>query len=504
MSKLPSESVYPAQPLPDISTWSNGFSGWSILKKTPNAKEPSGKLGILIAESGLAKNRIFGWATLFAVLAITLGIPAVLDFSNTFVLAGIALCFLAAALYRVATWYLNRDLKVEIFREGFTVRKAAQTNMVYWREVDYVKEHWQKAVHEGIIHIYKHKVEIYQKDGSELELDRSFEKIEEIGRLIQLAVADSRLPTEIEQLKNDRESDFGVFTISRFGIRHKDKNFLPWNQVKSLEVLTTGSTTLKLKEFDSSGWTDTWVMENGGAVKNLYLFVSLSYWFINVAQKHHPNPANHPPTSILQVLDNRDVHYQLLITKVESREGTQKMFYVGTSLQEKELVVKIPAGTPSGTTYHFPDYGRFGTEGGSAGTLTVEILVEQITPLQKRLQELQILFGMVILMGGLIWLGFWSSLDLITNIILAFFIGALGGFLFSIQQRFVGLLSGAIGGVLSYILQFAYYVLMYIFFRRESFWNYESVLVLFISVLPGFGLYKLLQRFTTVKQIQTQ
>jgi hypothetical protein len=39
-------------------------------------------------------------------------------------------------------------------------------------------------------------------------------------------------------------------------------------------------------------------------------------------------------------------------------------------------------------------------------------------------------------------------------------------------------------------------------FGGESFWNYEMVLVLLISALPGLGIYKLLQKFTAKKSMQ--
>lgn len=486
-------STQSIQPLPDISEWSNGFRGWSILNKVLNPNASTGKLGILIAESSIAENRIFGWATLFVLLAMVFGFIATRDSSNRLLWVGIAFVFLAAALYRFMTWYLNRDLKVELFRGGLTFRKAGQTQIVHWHEVEHVKEQWEKTVYQGIIHIYSHKVEIHKNDGTMLLLDRSFEKIEQIGRLIQFAVADSLLPAKIEQLKNDAECDFGVFAISRLGIRHKDKNFLPWTQVRAIEVFSIGRTTLKVQAVDHSKWASAWATENGGTVKNLHLFLSLSYWFINAAHQPTSNVVN--SSLATQRIDNGDVHYRMLITKAEARNGMQKMLYAGTSMQERELTVKIPPGVQPGTIYRFPGYGRSPTEGSSAGTLNVEIFIEQITPLQKRLQEIQMFLGIIILMGGLIWLGFWSSLDLITNIILAILIGGLGGFLMSTQQRFVGLVSGAIGGALSFVIQFAYYVLMYIFFGRESFWNYESVLVLGISILPGFGIYKLLQKW---------
>jgi hypothetical protein len=122
--------------------------------------------------------------------------------------------------------------------------------------------------------------------------------------------------------------------------------------------------------------------------------------------------------------------------------------------------------------------------------------VEQVTAAQKRWQEFQILLGIIILGGGLMWLGFWSTLDLLTSLVLSLVIGGLGGVLIAIQHRFIGAISGSIGAAVSFILQVIYFEFMYIAFGRESFWNYEAVLVLFLSALPGYGLYVLLKKLT--------
>ncbi len=494
------ESMFRAQPLPDISNWSNGFRGWGILNKVMDAKSNSPQLGIFIAESGIAENRIFGWAALFILLAALSGVLVVVEFTNSLALIAIALFFLAAALYRLTTWFLNKDLKIEIFREGFILRKAGQEHMGYWRDIEYVKEQWQKTVYQGIIHIYRHKIEIFRRNGTKLEMDRSIEKIEEMGRWIQLAVADYLLPDYIELLKNNEDCDFGAFTINRFGIRHKGNIFLPWEQVKSIDVHSIGQTTLRVQGPNGAKWSSAWATENGGAMKNITLFLNLSYWFINSARQPVADSTNSSNAS--QKVDSGDVYYQLPITKREAQAGTQKVFWVGTPLHERELVIRIPTGTQTGTTYRFPDYGRANPDNGKSGTLIIEVFVENITPLQKRLQEMQIFAGILILMGGMIWLMIGSSLDLLSSILLSIMIGGIGGFLISIRQRLAGLIAGAIGGAICFILQFIYLLFMYIVFGRESFWNYEMVLVLLISALPGIGIYKLLQKLTAKKQME--
>ena len=492
------ESTFKAQPLPEISHSSNGFRGWGILNKVVDAKRNSPQLGIFIAESGVAENRIFGWAALFILLAALSGFLVLIKFFDSPAMIVIALGFLAAALYRLTTWFLNKDLKIEIFREGFLLRKAGEEHSVYWRDIEYVKEQWQKTVYQGIIHIYRHKVEIFRSNGTKLELDRSFDKIEALGRWIQLAVTDHLAPQYIERLKNNEDCDFGAFTVSRFGIRHKGNQFLPWEDVKSIDVYSVGQTTLKVQTLNGGKWKPAWATENGGAVKNLTLFLNLSSWFINMARQPVAPDSSHAS----QGSASGDVYYRLPLTKREAQEGTQKVFWVGLPKQERELTVKTPAGTQPGTTYHFLDYGRANPDNGKTGILIIEVFIETITPAQKRFEQIQMYVGLLILFGGMIWLVMQSSLDVLIGILLSIVFGGVGGFLISIRQRLAGLIAGAIGGAICFILQLIYFLFMYIAFGRESFWNYEIVFVLLISALPGFGIYKLLQKFTMKAQMR--
>jgi Ca2+/Na+ antiporter len=482
-------TMHKAQPLPDISKWSNGFTGWAILDKFVETGKPDPKLGILITETQIAAKRIFGWAFILLLFAMLPIILAIADPAESIVFIVMAAILLGAALYRIFTWYVNRDLQVRIFRQGFTLRKGGKTQIVLWSEVDYVKERWQKTVYQGIIHIKTHKIEIFKKNGEKLELNRSFDRIEEIGHLIQLAVADHLLAASVDKLRNNQTCDFGSFMINPYGLTHKDKNFLPWNEVHSLNVHSMGQTTIQIQKVNSNKRGTSWASENGGTLKNLHLFLTLAYWFIQSA--HQPETASETEAN----MDTGDVYYHLLLTKKEAQQGMQKAFHIGMPQQEKQLIVKIPPGVQPGTLYRFPDFGRpVGTGNGATGTLTVEVLVEKVTSLQQRWQEFQLIGGGIALMFGMIWLGFWSTLDLFSTILYALLIGTLCGWTMSIGRRFIGAVSGAIGGVICVILQILYYTIMYFKFGRESFWDIESVILVFIAAVPGIGLYMLLKK----------
>lgn len=486
-------STYKAQPLPDISKWSNGFARWAIVDKFIDTGKPDPRLGILIAEARIAAKRIFGWAFIFLILAVFPTALAIANPSEGIVSIVIAAIFLGAAVHRVFTWYVNRDLQVRIFRQGLTLTKGGKTQVVLWSEIDYVKERWQKTVYQGIIHIKTHKIEVFPINGEKLELNRSFDRIEEIGYLIQQAVTDHLLSTQVDKLRNNGTCDFGSFTINPYGVTHKGKNFLPWNEVHSLNVHTMGQTTIQIQKVNDNKRVISWASENGGTLKNQHLFLTLAYWFI------HASKQNGASTEADANMDSGDVYYGLLITKKEAQQGLQKVFHIGTPQQEKQLIVKIPADVQSGTLYRFPDFGR--PAGNGTGTLTVEVLVETVTKAQQRWQEFQLFGGGILLLFGMMWLGFWSSLTIFGSILLAILIGGLCGGIMSIGRRLLGMFSGAIGGLVCVILQILYYEIMYFKFGRESFWNYETVLVLLVSALPGVGLYILLKKIFDKKTI---
>ena len=421
-------SKYTPQPIPDISKWPCIFTGWSVWSdvadsdhNTSNTPRELG-LGLLITEKTVAAKRILRWAAFFAAIAIALGIPTffVSDITASLIMGAAALIFLGAAFYQFMNWYLNQDLRVRIFREGFTFTKNGETQVVFWRDVDYVREQWRKVTYQGVIQDHKHKIEIHKSNGQKVEMDRMLENIEEIGRLVQLAVADHLLPGKVENLKNEGTCDFGSFKISRYGITYKEKKFLPWNKVKSLDVSTRGWTDVMIRGFDSGKWT-TWATENGGSVLNLQLFLALTYWFISAAAK----PATAETGDPLDIDTPSDDQFdgteycQLFVTKKEAQHDSQRTLYVGTSKHERRLVVKVPAGVKSGTVYRFPDYGRPNPKDGTAGALNVEIIVEAVTQFQANWEVAQMTIGVILFILGMVWVISESVFDLITSAALA-------------------------------------------------------------------------------------
>jgi hypothetical protein len=163
--------------------------------------------------------------------------------------------------------------------------------------------------------------------------------------------------------------------------------------------------------------------------------------------------------------------------------------FVGRPKHEQRLELEIPPGTTSGAVYRFPGQGPVDPRSGGPATLAVHIFIDKETKFQQRFAPIQITAGIVLILLGLMWLSFFSEMALLLRLVLAAFVGGVGGALAGEKRWRLGLLCGLIGGAVSFILQELYYFANYWWYGRLRFWNYEMVLLLMISLLPGFGLY---------------
>jgi hypothetical protein len=479
-----------AHPVPDISDWPRDFTGWGIwpeLRDSASHAPRETGLGLLILESGFAATRSVIWTVVFvlaAVLVIVIALTSPTDPAGLMVFAGFSLLFWGLAIFRIVNWYMNHDLSLRVYREGFAFTRGGNTETVFWREIERVREEWTKEVYQGVIHIYFHKIEIHKTNGQRLKLDRKITDIEQVGRIIQQAVADQLLAGTVERLRSGEMCDFGAFSISRERIAHKGKKSIPWSEVKSLGINTIGRTTFYVYKTDGKLGLP-WAMETGGSLFNLHLFTVLTNWFIEAARQ--PEAANRK-----QPFDGT-VNYQMSVTKQEARLGAQKVLFVGTPRQERRLVVQVPAGTKSDAVQRFPGFGMPDSQGRAAGDLNIILLVGK-SPDPAGREATQITIGAVILILGMLWLSLWSTLDVISSTLLAAVIGAVGGLIAAVNHRLLGAVCGAIGGVVSFALQALYYIFMYLAFGREEFWDLETAIVMIVSFAPGVGLYWLLTR----------
>jgi hypothetical protein len=494
------DSKYKSLPVPDISFWPREYSTWGIW---PDRAEPADgasgtprdiSLGLLIEKSGFSQARSFFWTGILMLVALVcaaIAFDSLPDYGSALIWGVVALVFVGTSLYRLAIWFMNRDLRVAVHRAGLTLTTNGESRKVLWREIARVRERWQKRSYQGVVHISTHTLEIHKTDGQKLVLDRKIKDIEGIGRIIQQAAMDHLLPDTTDRLKSGGTCTFGVYSLSRYGLTHKEKKFLPWEEVKSLTVHTVGTTTVQVNQKGGKALLP-WAAENGGSVDNLHLFLALAYWFLGAVQDPAGAAALAAPKDAAQPFDG-NMDHRLSITKSEARQGVQKVLYVGPPRQERRLMVQVPAGVKTGAIFRFPEYGLPNPAGGAAGELRVDILVGKGSD-PAGSEATQITIGFVILLLGMMWVSFDQNIDLITSVLLAVLFGGLGGAIMAVGHRGIGILCGTLGGLVSFVLQFLYYTFMYLIFDREEFWNYEMGIVMLVSFLPGIGLYWLLTR----------
>ena len=448
------KSSCPALPIPDTSMRSKSFrerGAWAEVADAQNVSNDAPHdqgMGLLLIERGVAAKRVLRWLIVFVVLGLVFALLPIIDRPGLPYYGVICVFFFGLALYRFINFYLNRDLRVRIFREGFTFSQKGHTQAVYWRDVEKVQEVSEKRA-SAVFYFNRQKIKVHTVDGKVVEINQALDDIERIARLIQAIAVDFLLPKAIEILGNDGICDFGAFQISRYGIAHGKKKALPWSEVRSLTVENVGTTLIRVRKSESM--LLPWETEAGGAVSNLELFLFLSFWFIEAAKqlgtgspilKHTPSPPSASGS-------DGDVYYAILITKREAAPGTQKNFFVGSVGFEKKLTVKMPAGIQSGTVFQYPDYGQPIARSDSAGILYVKVLVETGIPFQVRLEQAQMVTEAILLMLGIIWLPLFSLYTIITNAALGILAGGLGGVLMSTQQR----ITGVKGNLLETIMQ---------------------------------------------------
>ena len=490
----------PSLPVPDPSYLSGLYTGWGIWidpADTPENSEFSAEeldLGLMLSESGITARRLLIIGTLFSVLGpgtmmLSYVFPEAMVF---FILLGVL--FLGFAFYQMVRLFINKDLRLRIFREGFSLRRWEETTVIRWQNVNSVLEKWQKMVFQGIIHIHIHRITMTLDGGKELTLDRRLQEIERISRQIQNAVTQARFPGIVDQLKKGETIPFGSFSLNRHGLAYGRKKALPWKELKKIEVQRHGEISVSVHKTGQRKLSFPWVTEKGAKIPNFQLFVLLGDWFLAAATlaEKPGSQESIPSEPTRKQVPESEYTYSLVIPKKSAAEGVEMTLYVGSTKSEKHLILPIPPGVESGEQYRYPGYGPEDPASGIPTTLLIEVLVEKETPFQKNFKVIMITSGFFLSILGLLWLSFYSAWSFFPRIILASIIGGTGGALMAEGRRPLGSICGVIGGAVSLLLQEVYYIVNYLQFGRESFWNYETVLLLMVSLLPGFGLYYLL------------
>jgi hypothetical protein len=489
--------THPPLPIPDSSLLSDYYSDWGVWidpadpSQDEDFSEEELDLGLMLSEYGITIKRLLITGLIFALLGPGVMLLSYTSLETAPVFIGLGALFLGGGIYRLARLFINQNLRLRIFREGFSLRTWKETVVLSWKDIESIQETWWKMIIQGIFHIHIHRVNLSLVDGNKLVLDRRLKGLGEISWRIQNAITLTKFPEAVNQLSAGESLTFGPFKLNRFGLEHKGKKALPWKDLKQLNIQRHGETTVSIRKKDQGKLSFPWAGEKGSKVPNLNLFSLLANWFLIPHDLHQVAEEEGvvPPAEGRDMSPRTEYIYSLVLPKKAAMGETKRTLYVGRPKAERRLDLQIQPGEISGTKYRYPGYGPDDPVSGQPTTLMIEVLFEEKGRFQERLIETQITAGIVLILLGLMWLSFFSTLPYLTSILLAAAVGGIGGLLMSVQRRWLGLICGLIGGGVSLLLQVAYYIFNWVQFGRDRFWNYESVLILMISLLPGFGLY---------------
>ncbi len=178
---------------------------------------------------------VFGYGLINTYLRWQRFGPAVIMKTITAPLIIAALCFLLGIWAAWSLWS-NAKKSAVLYSDGLAYhdRKGLQS----WRYDEIasmfsaVTKHYTNGIYTGTTHIYT----LIKKDGSQLALNDSLDKIEDLAHQIQDRVFPILYPIYAQEYDSGKTLTFGPVTMSKqAGITIGKKNY-PWNEVKQVSI----------------------------------------------------------------------------------------------------------------------------------------------------------------------------------------------------------------------------------------------------------------------------
>jgi hypothetical protein len=145
------------------------------------------------------------------------------------------LLFLGMGVYRFFLALTNLSNRALVFVDGLSVTQKGATSVMRWTEISAVWQNKHRVSHNYITIIDVHKYTIERQDGSKVVVDKTYDKIGELGLAIQQAVTRLKLPDAREALSRGESLPFGPVTISREALTFGKKVF-PWSDTYDVSV----------------------------------------------------------------------------------------------------------------------------------------------------------------------------------------------------------------------------------------------------------------------------
>src|SRR5207247_1900000 len=102
-----------------------------------------------------------------------------------------------------------------------------RTDVFRWNDIESL---WQIRVHHrhnGMTVIHVHKYIIEDRAGRKVMIDKTYDKIAELGGILQTKVSEAKLPAAVEALQRGETVRFGRLGISQAGL-FDGKQLISW------------------------------------------------------------------------------------------------------------------------------------------------------------------------------------------------------------------------------------------------------------------------------------
>ncbi len=196
------------------------------------------------------------WAVIVAIVGVLCMLALLAGFNLTDILAALfGIVLLVYAVSRIATALNNRGARVYICSEGLIRAAKGVTEVQRW---DQISEVWKlfrrsiwsfsffsdatirvgKSVNRPIYVLDAYKLR--RTDGSEVTIDRAFNKFKQLGQAIELEMTNRLMPDVLARYNAGQLVRFGDLAFSQQGITVPGGKVIPWPEVTNVVVIKGG------------------------------------------------------------------------------------------------------------------------------------------------------------------------------------------------------------------------------------------------------------------------
>jgi hypothetical protein len=230
------------------------------------------------------------WAVIIGIFGVICLLALLTGFNTTdIVIALFGIILLAYAVLRIATALNNRGARIYMCSDGLIRATKAVTEVQRWDQTSEVWKLFRRslwsfnfytdaAIRVGksmnrpfyVLDAYK----LRRTDGSEVTIDRAFNKFKQLGQAIELEMTNRLMPDVLARYNAGQLVSFGELAFSQQGITVPGGKVIPWPEVTNVAVMKNGFIYIYSKKqgqlLPSTDVVEMW------KVPNAFVFLTLA------------------------------------------------------------------------------------------------------------------------------------------------------------------------------------------------------------------------------------